>query len=271
MTEHDTPHEGTDIGERLHLLADRMEPVVTLAGPDAARRRGERRRARRRAGTAAASVAVLAAVTAGVWQYALLDKPQEPAPPVPPAAPDLRVPSPPPMELPWDERFAWREAKPDASRDELLAKWHDRCGWTAGPTDTWQRSARFYEGADGALATWETLVFESSVQAKNAGEVVLEQGVCEYGARAGNSYGGFGMADTGTEPGTPGSARVYAVVDGNRLGVLRILVGEPGIADPDPATYPYVPSPDHSTLDCMADLLDEKGGSTACWAEPDER
>ncbi|MFI7276435.1 hypothetical protein [Streptomyces sp. NPDC049879] len=268
MTEHDTPHEGTDIGERLHLLADRMEPVVTLAGPDAARRRGERRRARRRAGTAAASVAVLAAVTAGVWQSGLLGKAEEPAEPAPPAARDVRVPSPRPTGLPWDERFAWRQAEPDAALDQVLAEWRDSCGWGGGPTETGQGSVWYYEGGGGALATWETIAFESSVAAKNAAEVLLDRGMCDYGARAGEPGTGFGVADTGTKPGTPGSARLYTALDGNRLGVLRIMVGEPETGGWGGDPYPYVPTPDEGVDGCLAGLLDEEREKTACWAEP---
>lgn len=55
-----------ELDDRLRDLARDAEPLVVLAGPQAARIRGERRRARRRA--AAASVAAALALTVGGWQ-----------------------------------------------------------------------------------------------------------------------------------------------------------------------------------------------------------
>lgn len=55
-----------ELDGRLRDLARDAEPLVVLAGPQAARTRGERRRARRRA--AAASVAAALALTVGGWQ-----------------------------------------------------------------------------------------------------------------------------------------------------------------------------------------------------------
>ncbi|MFG1811288.1 hypothetical protein [Streptomyces sp. NPDC049040] len=55
-----------ELDDRLRDLASDAEPLVVLAGPQAARRHGERRRARRRAAAAGAAAAL--ALTVGGWQ-----------------------------------------------------------------------------------------------------------------------------------------------------------------------------------------------------------
>ncbi|WP_052848060.1 hypothetical protein [Streptomyces avicenniae] len=268
MTDHDSPDEGADLGARLRQLARDVEPAVLLPGADAARRRGERRRARRRAGTAAGSFVLAAALAAGTWQFG----PWRPGAgePVPPAAEDVHVPSPPPPAgLPWDDRFGWRQTAPGEEDPEVVTGWRDKCAWPIGRPQA-SGETRFYEGRDGAVALWETYVYESSLDAEEAAEKVLDEGRCAYGARTtGDQEYGPGIADTGAEPGEPGSARVYTLLDGNRLGVLRIMVGTPEqAATPKEFSYPYVPSPDDGSADCLSEMMGDWATTGSCGHVP---
>jgi hypothetical protein len=144
------PGDHARIDDRLRDLAHDTEPLVVLAGPAAARSRGERRRARRRA----AAVGAAAALVLGVGGWQLLPRLDatgtRTAPPAASAAPD---PAPsasalgerlldgllPPSSLPYPVKWQWSVAG-DAEAKKITPE----CGVpaVAGATATASRTFR---------------------------------------------------------------------------------------------------------------------------------
>lgn len=123
------------LGESLHHLAREAEPLVVLAGPQAARDRGERRRARRRA--TAAGVVTALALGVGTWQLLpRLDSDgggTHTAPPAASATPDPSATAPTtrrdeiaagllaPTSLPYAKKWQWAESPEAAARKFPMA------------------------------------------------------------------------------------------------------------------------------------------------------
>ncbi|WP_059011967.1 hypothetical protein [Streptomyces specialis] len=266
------------LDRRLKDLARDLEPVVVLAGPEAARRRGERRRAHRRAATAAVSPATAAALLAATWQLAPWRE-DDTAPP--PAATGGPTETPtavvlPPAALPGYEDLRWTTASESGASPQTLEWWRTECEWEASPTGSAgaETTVRSYTGRDGAFAIFELLEFPDEKSAREIEERLRLEVLWGCGAVQWTDIapGAIAHALAGTEASlhvtdfgpialAPERARVYLARDGNRLAVLRVLADLPPFpgfegtasdaAEPDP------------TADCLVGVVAGSAGAAA--------
>lgn len=179
MADHFDPFDGraddrTDhrLDDRLRELARDAEPLVVLAGAEAARARGERRRARRRAG-AVSLVAALALAGIGVWQFGPhvgggQDRTLPAASPTgTTAAPDptarLDAELLPLSSLPAGHGGTWRVV---SAAD--AAKFPEACPVAPGDSALRAEASRTYLAGDGAVAYYHLFAFGSALAAKEA-------------------------------------------------------------------------------------------------------
>jgi hypothetical protein len=144
--------------DRLRELARDTEPLVALAGPEAARRRGERRTSRQRAG--AASLAAALALAIGCWQLlphsggsgrGSLPAATGTAPAGPSALRDALLPE---SALPGYPKYAWKPI-PDADG----AGFPDTCAVPSLHGLLGQASRTYYDAHDGLVARYRLYAF----------------------------------------------------------------------------------------------------------------
>ncbi|MEE4540715.1 hypothetical protein V2S66_01880 [Streptomyces sp. V4-01] len=176
MADRSAPGEPSrPLDEQLTDLARATEPLVVLAGPDAARRRGERRRARRRA-VAAGAVAVLALGVCG-WQ--LLpgigegrDRGAPAASPTGTLLPDLPVSLDaallPGTALPAYPSRTWKVVSPATG----AAKFAERCPVSPDPAVPYQQAERVYHADDGSVAHYHLYEFADAGDAVHAAGMI---------------------------------------------------------------------------------------------------
>ncbi|MBY8881546.1 hypothetical protein [Actinacidiphila acidipaludis] len=157
------------VDERLRQLARETEPLVVLAGPAAARRRGEHRRARRRAGAAC----LVAALALGVGSWQLLPRlgsgrtGTQPAATAPaPASSEsladrLQRELLPPSALPLYPKRQW-EVVPE---QEATAKYPESCPVSRVPTYALAKAERVYRTSQGFVARYYLFAMPSAAAA----------------------------------------------------------------------------------------------------------
>jgi len=165
-----TPAEPDPIDERLRQLARDTEPLVILAGPAAARGRGERRTARRRT----AAVGVVAALALGVGSWQLLPRLGGDGSGALPAAtvsvpasgeaPSARLEAEllPPSALPMYPKLQW-EALPDAI---AAAKYPESCPVSGLHGEALAEAGRAYRAVDGTVAHYHLYAMPSDAAAR---------------------------------------------------------------------------------------------------------
>jgi hypothetical protein len=164
------------VDERLRGLARDTESLVVLAGPAAARRRGERRSARRR--NAALSAVVALALAVGSWQLLPrlgADPPADPAsrgvsPAVPPKSLTAKLTDEllPASALPMYPKWPW-QAVPDGSAEKIRGL----CP-VARPSAATASATRAYVTNTGQSAVYELYAFADPDHAYVAMQLMAE-------------------------------------------------------------------------------------------------
>ncbi|MFI1092956.1 hypothetical protein [Streptomyces sp. NPDC020917] len=188
-----TPAEPDPIDERLRQLARDTEPLVILAGPAAARGRGERRTARRR--TAAVGAVAALALGIGSWQLlprlggdgsGALPAATVPAPTsgVAPAA-RLQAELLPPSALPMYPKLQW-EAVPDPL---AAAKYPETCPVSGLRRGSLAEAGRVYRAVDGTIAHYHLYAMPSDAAARDQWNTldVLIKAKCGWAEGIGSS------------------------------------------------------------------------------------
>lgn len=214
------------LDERLLDLARATEPLIVLAGPDAARHRGERRRARRRL-AAVGAVAALA-LGAGCWQLlpdggAGRDRSAPAASssagplPGPPGTLDSALL--PPTSLPTLAGRQWKVVAPALA----AAKYVKQCPAVPDKGMPFDQAQRVYRADDGSIGHYDLYAFLSDGSAQKAAGLLYQEirAKCEPAHR--DSY----VQDGGTTLGllvnaVTGQDSVWLDHRGRYVAVLQI-------------------------------------------------
>ncbi|MFC0598526.1 hypothetical protein [Streptomyces palmae] len=229
-----------DLEERLHDLVRAAEPSIRLAGPEAARTRGQRRRVRRRASIAASAVFTATALTLGSWQLLPDHGPPRTLPAAPPTAPKTAHDIPasallPASAVPFERSARW---KADGSTDTVTAPLLDlpgKCRLTGldtarTPRPVEQRS-RSYSGRQEGQQARHTI--NAYAQEQKAAQVftalekalVSECGLHQIGFPAHERSGSAGNPMVKTfawsSDNAPHGIQVVLMRAGSKLGILQ--------------------------------------------------
>lgn len=272
------------IERRLREAASEVEAAATLAGPAAARQRGERRQSRRRAATGlAATVVLVAGLLVGgaqVQQWRADDAgPAERPAPTGPTEPSVTDPDPlPPEALPWAEQLEWQRLGEDAPAESVFtARLADAglyCPETLPAEPAATLVSQDYRGSWGSFARYELWSFVSPRDARLAAAALVAEGECgatqhprarevagkategtEVSLRIPEVAGDAGRyrAEAGTGPFH--SARVYVAQHGHQVAVLRVLADPvaiwPGDREAEEEALGYL-----APADCLVGLLE---------------
>jgi hypothetical protein len=214
------------LDEQLLDLARATEPLVVLAGPDAARHRGEKRRARRRL-AAVGAVAALA-LGAGCWQ--LLPDGGAGHDRSAPAASSSATPLPglpetldsallPPSSLPTLAGRQWKIVAPALG----AAKYVKRCSAVPGKQMPFDQAHRVYRADDGWIGHYDLYAFRSDGSAQKAAGLLYQ----EIRAKCEPSHGDSYLQDGGTTLGllvntVTGQDSVWLDHRGRYVAVLQV-------------------------------------------------
>jgi hypothetical protein len=179
-----------ELDDRLHDLAHDAEQLVVLAGPQAARARGERRRARRRAAAAGTAAALALGVTG--WQLLPRLEHADGTRAAPPAASARPTPDAtagdglterlaarllPAASLPFAPKWQWRTVEGAAA-----GKLPSSCGAVPAPTGTIAEAATHYEAPPLSATAYEQLL---AYPDEHAAVVAADELRQRFGAKCG--------------------------------------------------------------------------------------
>ncbi|WP_225850261.1 hypothetical protein [Streptomyces sp. HPF1205] len=247
------------IDERLRQLVHDTEPLVTLDGPAAVRRRGERRRARRRTG----AVCLTAALALGLGSWQLLprlggDGPATlPAgtvsapPPAATLAERLRRELLPPTDLPLYPANRWRAVP----RPEAAAKFPEPCPVDAAGRRAVARADQVYTTPERLVAHYHLYAMASAPDAADVRDqldMVLTH-KCGWGKEVGSTplAGDPGRLDGSAYYGPSGT--VWLEREGTFIAFLEVTSSLPGGGK---AAYSEAGTPGKMPRACIESSLD---------------